>query len=440
MSDKKRRAAIHLANFKSVRFEPVGVLSLTFFLMPAIGAISSKAMVPLFLATLLLLLGAHKLSGMTKFRPPVILTVGLSVLIIWSALSLIWAPFARPGDWLILSLAGMFVAGSVFLGFVPTLSRDDRRQTENWFLAGYGTANLIFLFEAATTSWISRQVRGLEWNDVIGVESSGENLEAFLSNGIVILALLVWPAITITLRRRQWALTILTLVMVFGFAIYFKHAASLLAVTAGLCASGLARFSRVLTARLLALGFVFMVLASPFLMGQLTRSMDLHRLANSDLGRALPQSVIPRLFIWDFAAQKSLQRPLLGWGMNASRRIPGGGEKFIVYDEKVGNGKTKELYHDSLLPLHPHNQALQIWLELGGVGAVIVALFGGMFLFRLGALKATEAPLFGMLVSYLTFALSSFGAWQNWWIATSFLIAVIWRALGRESPAAGQIS
>jgi O-antigen ligase len=384
------------------------------------------------------MLGVRMLHGGPKPAPSPLLAIGLSVFVAWAALGLAWAPIPLPAGWSILSLAGMFIAGMIFLGLVPALEDAGRRRVENWFLAGYGAANLIFLFEAISGNWISRRVRGLEWREIISIEGIGENLDAFLSNGIVILALLVWPAITIFIRRKQWVLIILALVMVLGVASHFRHSASLLAVLAGLCAWGVGRFSRRLAARLLALGFVLMVLASPFLMGQLTRSVDLHKLANSDFGRALPQSVIPRLFIWDFAAQKSLERPLLGWGMNASRLIPGGGEKFIVYDERAGNGQGKQLYTDSLLPLHPHNQALQIWLELGGVGAFIVAIFGGAFLFRLGALGAAEAPLFGMLVSYLTFALSSFGAWQNWWIATLFLIAIIWRTLGREPPITSQ--
>ena len=37
-----------------------------------------------------------------------------------------------------------------------------------------------------------------------------------------------------------------------------------------------------------------------------------------------------------------------------------------------------------------------------------------------------------MIVSYPVFALSSFGAWQNWWIATLFLGAALWRTTGRE--------
>ncbi|MFP6735830.1 MAG: O-antigen ligase family protein, partial [Rhodospirillales bacterium] len=154
--------------------------------------------------------------------------------------------------------------------------------------------------------------------------------------------------------------------------------------------------------------------------------------ANSDFGRSMPTSVVPRLSIWEFAAQQTLERPILGWGLNSSRILPGGGEKVVIYDDRVGDGRQKQLHNESKLPLHPHNQALQIWLELGGVAAVIVAIFGGVILYRFSAARIAEAPLFGLVTSYLVFAFSSFGAWQNWWIAGLFLVAVIWKTLGRD--------
>ena len=389
-------------------------------------------MVLLMLAALLFLVGAQKFRGLPKLKPPLILTAGLSVLIIWSALSLIWAPIARPNDWLILPLGGMFVVGLVFLGIVTVPKFADRPQMEGWFLAGYAMANLIFLFEAITASWISRQVRGFEWIDVIGINSGGQNLEAFLSNGIVILVLLFWPAATILNRRGKWGWTIAALASLPWIAVNFGHSASLLAITAGLFAWGMARFSRKFTAKSIVASFTILMIATPFLVGQILDASKIHKIANSDFGRSMPSSVVPRLSIWEFTARQSNERPVLGWGLNSSRILPGGGEKAIIYDERVGNGQQNQLHNESNLPLHPHNQALQIWLELGGVAAVIIAIFGGVILDRFSVAGIAEAPLFGLITSYFVFAFSSFGAWQNWWIAALFLIAVIWKTLCRE--------
>jgi O-antigen ligase len=75
--------------------------------------------------------------------------------------------------------------------------------------------------------------------------------------------------------------------------------------------------------------------------------------------------------------------------------------------------------------LHPHNGPLQIWLELGAVGAVAAAAFWGLALARLSrpapslAAAATAACAAVYLLSSV-----NFGVWQEWWLALGALIAV----------------
>ena len=81
------------------------------------------------------------------------------------------------------------------------------------------------------------------------------------------------------------------------------------------------------------------------------------------------------------------------------------------------------------LPLHPHNLGLQIWLELGAVGAYLIAMVAAAAAwtcavtkrasrFANAATAATATALF--LISSL-----SFGAWQDWWTAVSALAFVL---------------
>ena len=58
-----------------------------------------------------------------------------------------------------------------------------------------------------------------------------------------------------------------------------------------------------------------------------------------------------RLEIWRFVSGLVENKPLFGWGLDSSRVFPG------------------------LIPLHPHNAAVQIWFELGAVGAGVAAIF-----------------------------------------------------------------
>jgi O-antigen ligase len=97
------------------------------------------------------------------------------------------------------------------------------------------------------------------------------------------------------------------------------------------------------------------------------------------------------------------------------------------------------------LPLHPHNAALQLWLELGAPGAILFAWLVAWVWLALGA--AAWPPLYAAaagssLVTALVVGFGSYGVWQEWWISTEFLtlflILVTARlvASGRSEPIA----
>jgi O-antigen ligase len=88
---------------------------------------------------------------------------------------------------------------------------------------------------------------------------------------------------------------------------------------------------------------------------------------------------------------------------------------------------------------HPHSASLQIWLELGGIGAVLAALLllaGGAWLARVyGERPIAAAAACGTLATAGVIANVSFSAWAEWWIATLFISAGIVGAIGAlEAP------
>jgi O-antigen ligase len=107
-----------------------------------------------------------------------------------------------------------------------------------------------------------------------------------------------------------------------------------------------------------------------------------------------------RLDIWHFATARIIEHPLRGWGLDTSR----------IFTE---------------IPLHTHDAALQIWLELGAIGAALMCLaWVAIFSLinnlaqrdrNLGAVAAATA------VTYLTIGALSFGVWQEWWLALGAL-------------------
>ena len=132
------------------------------------------------------------------------------------------------------------------------------------------------------------------------------------------------------------------------------------------------------------------------------------------MGDVVPP-LMHRLYIWEFAAQRIAEHPIRGWGMNASRDMPEG--------KKVVEGKAWSGY---VMPLHPHNAVLQVWLELGVPGALLFGVFGVLVflgIVRPHIPRAHSAAAAGQAVTALTLLSSSYGIWQSWWLATLWLSA-----------------
>jgi len=136
---------------------------------------------------------------------------------------------------------------------------------------------------------------------------------------------------------------------------------------------------------------------------------------------ALKGSAGHRLLIWSFVGERIAERPFTGWGLDAARAIPGG-------KDEVRPGLTR-------LPLHPHNAALQLWLELGVPGAAMFALFVGWLWLRLARVpwpRLYVVSAGGSLTAALAAAFAAYGIWQEWWLGTLglalFLILVMARA------------
>lgn len=137
-----------------------------------------------------------------------------------------------------------------------------------------------------------------------------------------------------------------------------------------------------------------------------------------------------RALIWQFVAERANDRLLHGWGLGVSRAIPGGDEKlrFMRSGQGLAQGQTSELIAERL-PLHPHNAFLQVILELGLVGLLLLAalllLLVRVGLRSVGPSITGRAAFSAFVVAALTLASPSYGAWQGWWLSTLLLAGVM---------------
>ncbi len=122
-------------------------------------------------------------------------------------------------------------------------------------------------------------------------------------------------------------------------------------------------------------------------------------------------SVLQRMEIWHFVSDKIFQSPWLGHGMDVTRSI-------------TFNAPLKYYPYSSVL--HPHNMALQIWIEFGALGVlVILGLIG--YLFRSLYLMQTEERGLPLMVflGCMTVLMISWSIWASWLVGLLLFLFVL---------------
>lgn len=327
----------------------------------------------------------------------------------WAALGLAWSIDPLTGLDQLPRMAYLLLAGVAMTAVAAALPQADARAATRALLAGMAVAAALLVVEAASGGAIKSLVSDKRYPVMA------------LKAGSTILALLLWPALAALIDDgRRTAAAMLAAAVAVPLAVLDGRAA-FLAATAGGAVFLLAwRRPRATAYALSAVG-VAGVLAAPFLVLDVAYPW----LGGLDGGELLPFSGRHRLEIWHFAAERILERPWTGWGLNVSRVFPGG--------DRILDAATGAMQ----MPLHPHNAALQWWLELGLPGAAAGAV--AILLLARAALRlptpAARAGGLALLTSGLVVSMLSYGAWQNWWLAAMGLAAAAMAAAGRSAEA-----
>ena len=131
-------------------------------------------------------------------------------------------------------------------------------------------------------------------------------------------------------------------------------------------------------------------------------------------------SIIHRLLVWEYVGKTLLQKPFIGHGIGTSRLI---GQN-IVLNIPYSNQDIK-----GGIPLHPHNNFLQIWLELGLLGTLIISLIW-IKIIKFGITIRKNSYILGTgvctsIVTTFVICNLTFGAFQAWWMASLGLFFLV---------------
>jgi O-antigen ligase len=346
----------------------------------------------------------------------------LLLLSLWGALSALWSPV--PGHSLLegARLLAVSAAGLVVFAAARTPAPARSRRLALALVAGVALALLLLQSERNDGEVLAH---------LLADRPAAAPLDlARYDRGVTLLLLAAWPALlALATRFGGWA-ALAGAAPVAATLVEFASATAALAGLLGLLAFPLgARLPR-----LAAAGLVGVLLALALVLPLTAPDGD----AIAGLQAALPSlkpSAVHRLAIWRFTAERIAERPILGWGMDASRALPGGRTPVAAAMTALRLPATAES-----LPLHPHDAALQWRVELGLPGALAAIALIALILWRLagdrGLSPATRGFCFAYAASAATVASLSFGVWQAWWLSALWLTAS-WLAALAMRPVPG---
>jgi O-antigen ligase len=323
-------------------------------------------------------------------RPAAII---LFAALIWAAVSTTWSPYhpAKPGNNTVLKLA--FELPLYWSAISAARRADPRLRTRALHILAFGCVafGLVLLEEAATRGAVYKALH-------VYYEPIRPDLaESNVGHSTFVLGLL-WPlaALGAPRRLRPW----LALAMVAGTlaaAKVFEADAPVIGlVLAPLTALLVWRWPSAAPKALAGL-VATLFLVMPGLVWGVRRSFDYTALEDR-----LPKTDSLRMDYWSHAIDWLALHPVRGWGLEASRMFGPG------------------------IVLHPHNVPLQIWLELGAIGAVAAAAFWGLVFARLSrpAPSLAAAATAASAMVYVLFGVN-FGVWQEWWLGLGALVAML---------------
>lgn len=395
---------------------PALPVAVALLMAPLAVVLQSKAMAPVGLVALALCVVAHWRATRTLPWPRGGATMLAVALGLWGAISAAWA--AEPGRALTtgLSLAAMALLAGASARALQDTDDAARRGLTLALAIGLAIGLAAAAIDALTGNAIRAGVRGLAEAPAtlaFGLKPAASVMALLLPMAIA----LPWPALPRALLLLGGA----------GILVALPGDTAKIAAVLGLAVAAATAYAPRIVPRLVGAGLAAAILAMPLLAAAIP-ALPVDR---------LPITALHRMMIWDFTEARIAERPVLGWGMEASRTIPGGRDgpsAELLTRLHVTDAERRHWFGQpniQVLPLHPHNGALQVWLELGAIGALIAAALA----WRLGT-AATRAPCppaaTGALASAAVTAMLSFGAWQAWWVVAMLLAAAVCAGLVRS--------
>lgn len=312
----------------------------------------------------------------------------LFLLLLWGGVSILWAENPKTALTIFMRMSLTFTFSLILISTLMKASPDTLSKIYTLLkIAGFILICFILFQNVADELKIKTFVKYKEVYYVMKPSGSILGLGAFISCGllwvynskILALATFILLVLLIYLTRCQTAfygVLFATLVFIVSYAIPFWS-----------------------TRMALFLSYTFLIL-SPLLylyVFPLSTLVKLRWILQNS-------SLFHRLLGWEFLSEKFVEHPLLGWGLGSTPYLPVGPELAQGYGNVI----------------HPHNNGIQAYVELGIVGGVLFGLFFASCFWlvekhvkdRLSVAVCNATLVFGFIQAEVTHSL-----WHNHWVS-----------------------
>jgi len=310
---------------------------------------------------------------------PLLLT---ATLLGWILLSILWTPNAYQTLLQFFKLFGIIILGCCLL-MVSTSA--DKRSVYLGLRATLPIAALIMI--------------------LIEFTFNSNSMGAYLNRSAVTLALLALCIVPKSYKDAHWS--DFTTLFFIAVAIFFSNSETAKFVfPAVLIVSFVARALPRFTMWIGAAGIIAVTLLTPYLINSgAIGSVAKYLALDSFLGWG------GRLQIWKNYSELVFHQPWFGAGFDSSKLIAT--DLYKLPDKVVWLGGES---------WHPHNAFLQIWVELGAIGAAITAaLLASVLLLFAKSDNFSRSLKVAWMAGAALVAFGSHGIWQSWWIALGFI-------------------
>lgn len=327
----------------------------------------------------------------------------LGLFLMWAIISSVWS--LDPQTSLVSSLK---ITATLLSGFAlyTYLERTDLDRIMKRLLTGIFIGLALVFVELKTQGFLYQFLNTKLFNP------------AFYNHGLSLILLLVWPLIAYLIPRSKPILVVLLALAASSFYASVFHA-SIVAFAGGLVSWGIAyKWPRFFLRTASILSFII-IMGTPWLI----HHYSFEQIITSSQKLLMKESYHHRIAILKRTSDMIAEKPLLGHGINTfsqnykTSTVPHANIEILNQYRPIPFTQEELAFFHAAT--HPHDLTMQLWYEMGIIGAFLFALFLSAILWYASLREYStiaRASLCGFFAACFILTHISFSAWQSWWL------------------------